>query len=113
MANEALTIFSNIITIIVIMAFGYIESGNAIGGAVALIIAILASLSALIGFIPIIGPYIHYSFLYPAIQGAILSFQPGIHMPITLLFILIVTTIFAVIYTIVTFVLIAVVGKNL
>ncbi len=92
----------SLLALIVVTAIGFLESGSALGAAIAFVIGFLACLSALLGLIPIIGPFLHFFFVYPAIQNAITGFQPGIHIPLTLLLILIVTTVLSILYTVVT-----------
>jgi hypothetical protein len=84
----------------VISALGFIESGTLLGGAIAMVITFLALLSSLLGLIPVIGILLHVFLVYPAITSAICGLQPTVQIPVTLLVICIISTIFSVILTI-------------
>jgi hypothetical protein len=96
-----------LLMIIVITVLGFIETGSAMGALMIFVIAVLISIEMLIGLIPILGPLIHYFVLYPWITNGIMGMQPQIHMPFTLILLLVVSTLMAVLYTIVTTILAA------
>jgi hypothetical protein len=91
-----------IFLLIVAFCLGFVESGNLLGGAIALLIAFFADLSALLGLIPFGGPLLHALLVYPWISSVITAFQPGIQIPITLLVIFIVSTMLSIIFCIAT-----------
>ena len=89
------------IAFVVISALGFIESGTLLGGAIAMVITFLALLSSLLGVIPVIGIFLHFFLVYPAITSAICGLQPTVQIPVTLLVISVVSTIFSIILTII------------
>ena len=89
-----------VLAFVVISALGFIESGTLLGGAIAMVITFLALLSSFLGLIPVIGVLLHVFLVYPAITSAICSLQPTVQIPVTLLVICVISTIFSVILTI-------------
>ncbi len=92
----------SVISLIFLTAIGFIESGQLMGGAIAFVIGLLACCSALLGLIPIVGPCLHIFLVWPAIANTIGGMQPGIHIPVTILLIFVLTTILSIIYCIIT-----------
>jgi len=90
-----------VIGFIVISALGFIESGTLLGGAIAMVVCFLAYLSCFLGLIPVVGVFLHLFFVYPAITSTICGFQPTVHIPITLLVIAVISTIFSIVLTII------------
>ncbi len=86
----------DIVALLCLTALGFIESGTMLGGAIAFVVALLALLSSLLGLIPVIGPLLHVYLIYPAIVATICGLQPSVHLPVTLVVVAVVSTIFSI-----------------
>jgi hypothetical protein len=110
------SIFGGLLTIIAIIALpivGWLESGNLLGAGIVFVIALIACIIALIGFIPFgIGPGIYIFAIWPWLTNTVTSLQPTIHTPLALFGVFVITIAITIIYTIVSSVIVMVFVKS-